>query len=145
MLSIGHRATLRKESHYALQLNRLFDAVRELSRLNENTRLQLDEMEDDNPLPELIGDPSGWYGSNQFQSALDALDQLEASIADAEQKDWLSVATQYQYRRIQSRTGLQGHDTTYKIEEVLDFLEDYHKAISSIFITPIGDCGHTSD
>ncbi|UWG49211.1 hypothetical protein AArcCO_4036 (plasmid) [Halalkaliarchaeum sp. AArc-CO] len=131
------RSDPEKESHYALQLDRLFDAVRESSRLSENTRLQLDEMEDDNPLPELVDDLSEWYDDNQFQSALDALDQLETAIADAEQKDWLSVAAQYQYRRIQLRAGLQGHNAKDEIEEVLDFLLDHHEAISSTFITPI--------
>jgi len=131
------RSDPEKESHFALQLDRLFDAVTNSTELSEDTRFQLDEMESDYPLPGLVNNLSKWYDDNRFRSALDALDQLEAAISEAEQRDWLSVAAQYHYRRIQLRAGLQGHDAASEIEEVLDSVEDRHQAISSTFITPI--------
>lgn len=131
------RSNPEKESHFALQLDRLFDAVANSTDLSEDTHLQLGEMESDYPLTELVDNLSKWYDNNQFRSALNALDQLETEISEAEQRSWWSVAAQYHYRRIQLRAGLQGHDADSEIEEVLDFLEDYHQAVSSAFITPI--------
>lgn len=128
-----------KESHLALQLDRLFDAVTSAEDMSEDTRLQLDEMEGDYLLPKLVDKLSARYKDNQFQSVLDGLDQLETAIAEAEQEDWLSVAAQYHYRRIQLRAGLQGHDAADEIKEALDFLEDNYSEISSTFITSIVD------
>lgn len=125
--------------HFALQLDRLFESVEGGEDLTENVRLQLQEMEGSYLLPELVGDLQDWYGDEDFDSAIDGLDQLETAIEDAEQEGWLNVALQYHYRRIKLKAGLQGHDAGDEIEIALDFLEVNHPDISSNFLSPLLD------
>ena len=126
-----------KNSHLALQLNRLFDAVESEEDLSEDVALHLDEMEDDYLLPEIITNLTEWHHVNDFQAALDGLDDLEAGITNAEEHNWESVAAEYHHRRIKLRADLQGHDAADEIEDALAFLESQHDSVSSNFITPI--------
>ena len=131
------RADPGEDFHFALQLDRLFQSVEGEEELGDETRLHLDEMDGEYLLPELVDNLEGWYIDHTFRSARDALDQFEDAIADAEDREWVNIASQYQYRRIRLKAGLQGHDVTNELEEVLEFLENCHTDDSPNFTTSI--------
>lgn len=126
-----------KEIHFAFELDRLFESVENDEDLSQDVRLHLDEMVGDYILPEIVDNLIDWYSNGDFQSALDGLDLLETAISDAEHDGWFNVATQYHYRRVRLRAGLQGHDAADEIEEALDYLENNHSNISYNFVLPI--------
>lgn len=111
------RADPGEDFHFALQLDRLFESVEDEEELSDETRLHLDEMDGEYLLPDSVDNLEDWYSDGTFQSARDALDQFEDAIADAEDRGWVNVAAQYQYRRIRLKAGLQGHDGTDELEE----------------------------
>lgn len=125
-----------KDTHLALQLDRLFEAVENEEELSEDVKLHLEEMAVDYLLPEIVTNLTEWYHDSDFQAALDGLDGLEDGITNAEEHNWESVAAEYHYWRIKLRADLQGHDADDEIEDVLAFLETHHETISSNFITP---------
>ena len=100
------RADPGEDFHFALQLDRLFQSVEGEEELGDETRLHLDEMDGEYLLPELVDNLEGWYIDHTFRSARDALDQFEDAIADAEDREWVNIASQYQYRRIRLKAGL---------------------------------------
>lgn len=126
-----------KEGHIAIQLDRLFDTIKDSEELSDDVLLHLAEMEDEYLLPDIVENILKWYRENTFSAVRDALNQLETAIAEAEDDEWQSVAAQYHYRRIQLRAGLDGHHAADEIEDALIFLEDNHADISTTFITPI--------
>jgi len=126
-----------EDIHFALQLDRLFQSVADQEELSDETWLHLDEMDDEYLLPSLVDNLENWYSDETFQSARDALNQFEEVISDAEEHGWVNVAAQYQYRRIRLKAGLQGHDVTDELEEVLEFLENHHSDVSANFTTSI--------
>ena len=131
------RADPEEDIHFALELNRLFESVENEEELSDETRLHLDEMDGEYLLPDLVDNLKDWYSDDTFQSARDALDQLEDAISDAEDRGWLNVAAQYQYRRVRLKTGLQGHDVTDELEEALEFLENNCSDVSANFATSV--------
>ncbi|MDF9746298.1 DUF4209 domain-containing protein [Natrinema salsiterrestre] len=131
------RADPGEDFHFALQLDRIFDSVENEEELSEETWLHLDEMAGEYLLPDLVDNLEDWYSDGTFQSARDALDQFEDAIADAEDRGWVNVTAQYQYRRIHLKAGLQGHDATDELEEALEFIENYHIDDSPNFTTSI--------
>lgn len=131
------RADPGEDFHFALQLDRLFESVENEEELSDETWLHLDEMDGEYLLPDLVDKLEDWYSDSTFQSARDALDQFEDAIADAEDRGWVNVASQYQYRRIRLKAGLQGHDVTDELEEALEFLENCHTDDSTSFTTSI--------
>jgi hypothetical protein len=126
-----------EDFHFALQLDRLFESVEDEEELSDETRLHLNEMAGEYLLPDLVDNLEDWYSEGTFQSARDALNQFEDVIADAEDCGWVNIASQYQYRRIRLKAGLQGHDVTDELEETLEFLENRHTDDSPNFTTSI--------
>ena len=126
-----------KDTHLALQLDRLFEAVENEEELSEDVKLHLEEMAGDYLLPEIVTNLTEWYHDSDFQAALDGLDSLEDGITNAQEHNWESVAAEYHYWRIKLRADLKGHNADDEIEDVLTFLETHHETISSNFITLI--------
>lgn len=131
------RADSGEDFHFALQLDRLFESVENEEELSDETRLHLDEMDGEYLLPDLVDNLEDWYSDGTFQSARDALNQFEDAIADAEDRGWVNIVSQCQYRRIRLKAGLQGHDATDELEETLEFLENFHTDDSPNFTTSI--------
>ncbi|QLH83000.1 DUF4209 domain-containing protein [Halosimplex pelagicum] len=126
-----------KEGHVAVQLDRLFDSIKDSGELSDDIQLHLEELEGESLLPDIVSNVCDWYSENSFSAAREALSQLETAIAEAEEDGWLSVAAQYHYWRIDLRAGLDGHNAADEIEEALVFLEENYSIISNTFITPI--------
>jgi len=131
------RADSGEDSHFALQLDRLFESVEDEEELSDETRIHLGEMDGEYLLPDLVDNLEDWYSDSTFQSARDALDQFEDAIANAEDRGWVNVTAQYQYRKVRLKAGLQGHDGTDELEEALEFLENRHTDVSVNFTTSI--------
>ncbi len=131
------RADSGEEFHFALQLDRLFESLENEEQISDDTSLHLDEMAGEYLLPDLVNNLQDWYCNDRFQSARDALDQLDSAITDAEGREWQNVASQYQYRRIRLKAGLQGHDVTDELQESLEFLENCHTDNSLNFTNSI--------
>lgn len=126
-----------KDIHFALELRRLFDSIERGENLREDTRLHLEEMEEEYLLPDLVEYLERWYGQEEFESAREAISLLENGINDAVDNDWLQVATQYHHRLISLKAGLGGHDVSDELDQALDHLERNHPSISSQLITPV--------
>lgn len=131
------RADPGEDIHFALELDRLFESVEDEEELSNETRLHLDEMDGEYLLPDLVDNLEDWYSNGIFRSARDALDQLEEAISDAKDRGWVNLAAQYQYRRIRLKAGLQDHEVTNELEEVLEFLENHHSDVFANFTTSI--------
>ncbi|MUW13361.1 DUF4209 domain-containing protein [Halorubrum sp. CBA1125] len=131
------RADPGEDVHFALQLDRLFQSVVDQEELSDETRIHLDEMDDEYLLPSLVDNLEDWYSDETFQSARDALNRFEDAIADAEEHGWMNVAAQYQYSRIRLKSGLQGHNVADELDEVLEFLENHFSDVSTNFTTSI--------
>ena len=126
-----------KERHVAVQLDRLFDSIKDTGELSDDIQLHLAELEGEFLLPDIVSNVCDWYSEHTFSAVREALSQLETAIAEAEEDGWLSVAAQYHYLRIDLRAGLDGHDAADEIEDALAFLEENYSIISDTFITPI--------
>lgn len=101
-----------KDIHFALGLGRLFDSIAQGEKLREDTRLHLEEMEEEYLLPDLARHLEAWYRVEDFVAAQEALSLLQDGIDGVVDNNWLQVATQYHHRLISLKAGLGGHDAS---------------------------------
>ena len=121
-----------REVHLALEISRLFDQVSG-GALDEDTQIQVEQMEDDSALATIIRYLEDWYSDQDYKAAREALSLFDDAITDTVQNGWFSVAAVYYSRLILLKLGLAGHDSTDELSECLEFVLSEYEEISHFF------------